>query len=46
MAIYLMWPENLPYLRNEFMNWADVLFTCCDVIIFGQTDTVLCIFDF
>ena len=32
------------YHKNQFMNWADFLNAGSDVIIFGQTDILLCDF--
>ena len=39
-----MRPQNLLYLKNEYMNWADYFNADSDAVVFGKTDILL--FDF
>ena len=41
-----MKPCNQLYLKNESMNWADILHADCDATIFYKTNIILYIFDF
>ena len=44
MVFEFMRPQNLLYLKNEFLSWADFMNVGNDAIIFGWIDILL--FDF